>query len=374
MRSEAQFLTVPVSNEVTDINPEFQKQLDIDVGQSSGLVRLWSGEEERGILLGAETRHNRVANIDNTFVIDSHGLRWEDIDIKSPGLTEIGVGDNELQLFPWERMPETEFVEARIWGGNELTSARRAFRYQQILEHLGVRTYKSLFVTKLNEWMYHGKKVPISQIPVVPRDAEAKGHEDGIPDGFSLAAEVRACRTKTRMQAISEREVLTEGNRVYIQKEIDRARVLVAEERGLANVSVPDYIDWFIDSYGRNLGLMHAAGLVHSFMHPGNITLDCRILDLDSMQKLEEAFVAQSESASHYNTRVNKEYSRELYVTRDTRTVNLAHFVRVVCAAYDVPFTIHVSKRFMDAYTRAQMNVPEASKTIQYAQKAQVRS
>lgn len=371
MRSEARFLTVPVSNEVTDINPEFQKQLDLDVGQSSGLVRLWSEEEERGVLLGAEARHNRTANIDNTFVTDSQGLRWGDIDIKSPGLTEIGVGDDDVQLFPWERMPETEFAEAKIWGGNDLESARHAFRYQHILEHLGVRTYKSLFVTKLNEWMYHGKKVPISQIPVVPRDAEVKGHEDGIPDGFSLAAEVRACRTKTRMQSILETRTGVQESVEKIKREIDRARELVSEEMGLSTLSVEDYLDWFVTSYGRNLGIMHAAGLTHRFMHAGNITLDCRIVDLDSVSYFSEIHAEENNKREEMLPLVSVETSRAAAVARDSRTESLAAFVLKVCNAYGIPMRSGVSGRFMKAYQSAQERLPERERTIAYANAAQ---
>lgn len=376
-RSEAQFLTVPVSNTVIDVNPEFQKQLEIDVGDSSELVRLWSPPEERGILLGAEARHNRIANVDNTFVVDANGLRWEDIDVKSPGLTEVGHGPSgdEVQLFPWTRMVETPFAEAKIWGGNDLASARHAFKYQHILEKIGVRTYKSLFVTKLNEWMYKGNKVPISEIPVAAKDAEVKGENDAIPEGYVLAAEVRACRIKTRMQAIEERSAPSEENRAYIRREIDRARKLVAEEKGLPDLSVNDYLEWFIDAHGQNLGRMHAGGYVHRFMHAGNVTLDCRILDLDSMQTFSEAHAAEKERlAQYYGTTVLQEASRENFVIRDSRTVHLAVFARIVSAAYDMPFSLNVSKRFLSAYTQAQAHIPPELRTVRYAEKAQERS
>lgn len=378
-RSEAYFFSIPVKNFVTHINPEFRDSMGLVEGQSSDLVRLFTNTDESGVLLGAEKGHNRVGNINNTFVTDAKGLRWEDLDIKAPGLVEVthGSSGEELKIFPWQRFKETAVSEAKIWGGNDYRSARRSFEYQQILADLGVRTYKSLFVTKLAEWFYKGKKVPIGDIPVVSKDAPVTMDSDALPAGYELAAEVRACRTKTRMEAIIQLRAPTANNKVKIRREVDRARALLYEEFEGSDVgprtdSIEDYLDWFVESHGRNLGLMHGAGLTHGYMHPGNITLDCRILDLDSMGTFEEAHAGDNErSQRDYGISVSAEYSKAQHVMRDSKTQNLAAFVLVVCTAYEIPMRSGISKKFMDAYSKAQEKYPSEARTVVLAQKAQ---
>jgi hypothetical protein len=375
-RSEAHFVTVPAANTVVDINPEFREQLGLSEGDSSSLIQIFSSKEEAGVLYGAEQFHYRVGNIDRTFVTDKNGLRWEDIDVKSPGRLETNgrIQDVSVQLVGWERQAASRSRQAKIWGGNDLESAHHSFEYQRILEDLGVRTYKSLFVTRLNEWFYKGKKVPVSEIPVVQEHTPVPHLEDALPEEFVLAAEVRACRTKTRMQAVVDTMPTLSARRKTTLRAVDRARELVAEEQGLSTLSVEDYLDWFVFAHGRNIGRMHAGGLTHGFLHPGNITLDCRILDLDSMQTFEEAYEDDARKADReFNMIISKEESKRNRISEDSVIDNLHDFVVFVSDTYGIPKRQGVAPKFLDGYDEAQRRFPPEARTGAIAEGATTR-
>jgi tRNA A-37 threonylcarbamoyl transferase component Bud32 len=65
---------------------------------------------------------------------------------------------------------------------------------------------------------------------------------------------------------------------------IEDAVQLLSHERGI-DVSTPDtYARWFAKTLGSNIGKVHALGYIHGHMTAQNVTLDCRLVDLDSVE------------------------------------------------------------------------------------------
>lgn len=68
------------------------------------------------------------------------------------------------------------------------------------------------------------------------------------------------------------------------------AKKLVSQELGRENnpFSDQEYLDWFAETLGKNVGLMHKNGWFHSNLSHHNITLDCRICDLDMVKDIKK--------------------------------------------------------------------------------------
>jgi hypothetical protein len=81
------------------------------------------------------------------------------------------------------------------------------------------------------------------------------------------------------------------------QKEIQQlllndAIELVRTELGRTSLSEEEYLEWFAATLGKNTALMSRNGWVHDFS-PHNVTLDCRLVDLDNVLKLSEEQAAK---------------------------------------------------------------------------------
>ncbi len=95
------------------------------------------------------------------------------------------------------------------------------------------------------------------------------------------------------MRAFSTKARVSETNRCLyetsvISDVISDAKKLVSQEFGRGNKSLSnkEYLEWFAKTLGENVGLMHRNGWYHCFLGSHNITLDCRIVDLDSITEL----------------------------------------------------------------------------------------
>jgi len=67
-------------------------------------------------------------------------------------------------------------------------------------------------------------------------------------------------------------------------KELTReAMRVVANELGRSRISKKEYLDWFTRTLARQVAAMHSKGWSHANLSEHNITLDCRIKDLESI-------------------------------------------------------------------------------------------
>ena len=59
---------------------------------------------------------------------------------------------------------------------------------------------------------------------------------------------------------------------------------MVSQELGYKRtITDKEYFEWFAKTLGENVGIMHRNGWTHRYLSSHNVTLDCRIVDLDSV-------------------------------------------------------------------------------------------
>ncbi|PIU42808.1 MAG: hypothetical protein COS98_00980 [Parcubacteria group bacterium CG07_land_8_20_14_0_80_35_11] len=152
------------------------------------------------------------------------------------------------------------------------------YDYQKSEEFLkaGIRTYRILAIIKLEEIVVNKKKLSL------PEAIE----ENIIDENFHPVVEIRSFGTKARIDDLGS----------YFHQDIKEMKLLVndaiklvSQELGCEKpISEKEYLMWFAKMLGFSVGLMHKNGWFHNYLSPHNITLDCRIADLDSVSQLTD--------------------------------------------------------------------------------------
>jgi hypothetical protein len=136
----------------------------------------------------------------------------------------------------------------------------------------GIRTYRIVAIAVLKEIIVRDGKKSSSQKKISINDAIQR---DFIHGESEPVISVRAFGTKTRLGEELSKE------------DVEDAILLVAEElmRDPKKFSAVEYINWLAETIGKNIALMHNEDWVHNYLGLGhNITLDGRIVDLDSIE------------------------------------------------------------------------------------------
>lgn len=191
--------------------------------------------------------HGRSALVGQVIFKDIDGRIYRDLDLK-------GIGKVEFN----QSKPSVGLVEMGPHGFEGLfrdTWARvGAERAEEFLK-FGIRTERYLALIELEEFIdENGNKVlSIDKLSIGP----------------TIVA-VRVFGTKNRISDINDTSLLD-------------AKTIVAQEQGKneQKFSWRDYLKWFSETLGKNVGLMHKNDYIHRFLLNHNITLDCRIVDLD---------------------------------------------------------------------------------------------
>jgi hypothetical protein len=266
-----------VKNVVIKVNPEIYpgfpfrleegKESDLGLFLKSGdlhhyiifrLKRIFNAKYKNfQITLETLPAHRRSAS-ELVIFRDSRGVVYRDLDFKGIGAT---------LHFP-------SFIEN--FGFLDKNEAERDFELSEKFIQAGIRTYRVAAIIELKEVIHKGKKITVD---------EAK--ELGIIDqNFQPVIEIRCFGTKARILDILPQVGLTEENRKIL---INDAIHLVSKELGRP-ISLEEYLSWFAETLGRNIGLMHKNGWVHKnlrILH--NITLDCRIVDLATVEEVHNS-------------------------------------------------------------------------------------
>lgn len=132
-------------------------------------------------------------------------------------------------------------------------------------------------IIELEEIIYGGRKLSLAQ-------ARKSGI---IGQDFQPAILVRAFGTRARPRDISEGTGLDKETKKVI---LEDAKELVSEElgRGKKNpLTKAEYCDWFAEALGYNIGMMHRGGDLHGLLSGHNVTLDVRLCDLDTVEKIK---------------------------------------------------------------------------------------
>lgn len=263
-----------VDNRVIFANDEVFFPLKLKEGESSPLgvfaekalskelenIEQLSSEEKKKIM-EAWPFHQRSALLGRIIFADKEGRTYRDIDVKGIGsLQWLGMGKARVSHLG-------ERLDPGIRG---LLDEDMAFYDMQMSEEFtkaGIRTSRVLGIIKLNEMIYHEEKISIEQ-------AKKK---DIIDKDFNPVIAVRAFGTRARIEDF--------GRRKKEKLLLEDAQRLVEQERGKKFSSGLEYLKWFAETLGKNVGLCHKNKWVHGYLISHNITLDCRIVDLDSVIK-----------------------------------------------------------------------------------------
>ena len=229
-----------------------------------------SPEEKEKIVEVCEG-HKRSALLARAIFRDKEDRLYRDIDVKGIGMIE------------WQ-WPEGKGLGVEIssrlgepsgGGRGGLLDENLAFYDMQMSEEFykaGIRTSRVLGIIRLNELIKDGKRISLEE-----------ARKGGIIDKeFSPVISVRAFGTKARVDELINMPSGDIEGRSLLLKD---AQELVEQELGKKFSSTEEYLEWFAKTLGKNVGLCHKNHWAHGYLSGHNITLDCRIVDLDGVTK-----------------------------------------------------------------------------------------
>lgn len=255
---------VEVANEVIWVNSNFPElPFDLKEGGETKLgLFLTPIPLLKNFQLEVDWRHGRSALLGRVIFKDKQGNYYRDVDLKGMGhviswdMSKIEVGET------YQKDPGGEAIG--------IFKKRDAIEVKEISEKFakaGIRTERFLAIIELKEIIdERGNKFSAEAA------RKSRFYESTIP-----VIAVRAFGTKNRMAEIQGREDLSK---------IEDAKKMASQELGIddKNFSFSDYLEWFAETLGKNIGLMHKNHWAHTCLTLHNITLDCRIVDLDEVK------------------------------------------------------------------------------------------
>jgi len=257
------------ANENANIPLELKEKLELGKESSLGLF-LKTAEPIRAKELGERNletwprEHGRSAILERMMIHDK-GHFFRDIDLKGIGSTVPVI--------------ETGTRREGHWGLLEKKDALHEYAISENFLKAGIRTFRVLGIIEPEEIFFKDKKISLKEV-------KEKGI---IKREFQPVIEVRAFGTKARIRDF------TGGFGDEIKKSLlEDAKKMVSQETGKNLSNDKDYLEWFTNTFGRNVGLMHKNGWYHGRLGPHdsrlgahNITLDCRITDFDTVRKIK---------------------------------------------------------------------------------------
>lgn len=275
-----------VRNEVVYVNSEIIAPLKLEEYQESPLGLFAKAALAKGYELKPDEQrleswpeHRRSALLGKVIFKDKDGRLYRDIDLKGIGY----IGKNKV-LEPGKNIST---IGRR--GGIEIAGflkSEEAYKERDMQENFlkaGIRTARTLAIIELKEIIFKGEKISLSE-------ARQKGVIERKFNNlfFHPVVEVRAFGTKARIRDVLNKD---KDNKKEQQSKIllDDAKKLVSQEIGKDLSSDKDYFEWFVKTLGENVALMHKNGWYHQYLADHNITLDCRIVDVGYVRKLESA-------------------------------------------------------------------------------------
>lgn len=262
-KSQETLPAVEVANEVIWVNPDFPEMpFDLKKGETTKLgLFLTPGPQQQNLSLEVSQLHRRSALLGRVIFKDKQNNLYRDIDLKGAGHIEF-TGDSKAEV--------EEVLPRGLKGSYGILSQENALKAVQITEKIfqfGVRSERYVSLIELKEIIdKNGKKISID---------EARKREM-IDEETTPVLAVRVFGTKNRIEESSE------------MSKVEDARKLVSQELGIKEdkFTLDDYLKWFAQTLGENLGKMHKNNWVHRGLSSHNITLDCRFVDFGAAENL----------------------------------------------------------------------------------------
>lgn len=267
-KGERTLLFAPVRNRVLMVNPQIHAPLRLIEGEPSPLglfaVRENSRPSEGEVALEIMNHHQRSALLTRALFSDSEGRIYRDIDLKGTGVV---FTDEDIQArvgAPGGRYKGLESMAGLL----ERDFALHDYKLSEEFLRIGIRTHRVIGIIRLLEVLSDGERISLygnSKFRVLSRGIIGSGH-------FRSVIQVRAFGTKARVEDISD-DLLYEDAKKMVSRELGYKRTMIDSA----------YLYWFAKTLGTNIGIMHRNGWTHRYLTKHNVTLDCRIVDLDSV-------------------------------------------------------------------------------------------
>jgi hypothetical protein len=224
-------------------------------------------EKNQTVSLEVLPEHRRSAIISRAYFKDNEGRLYRDIDIK-------GIGYIIRDSFGEMRVANILRSGDMVYGLENREDAEKDRDLSEKFVHAGIRSTRVIAIIQPHEIIIdsEGKTISISI-----NEAKERGL---IPERYEPVLTVRAFGVKTRVN-----EQMDQSKKFFF---LDDARRFVALELKRNEFSFKDYMEWFAETLGNNIGLMHSNGWAHGhfwpdYKRPSNVTLDCRIVDLGTV-------------------------------------------------------------------------------------------
>ncbi len=265
---------VEVKNVVEWVNPHIQAPFDLRKGKPSRLGMFLTTEpDESAYELEVHPEHGRSGIIGRVIFRDDEGRLYRDVDVK--GVGHAVAGKQHSKVFP-VRIDDGFWAEERTYGILYGGYARSDIEMTEKFLKAGIRTCRNIAMIKLKDIICGGERLSV----------EEAGRKGIIKKDDDPVVLVRAFGTRTRLGDVNQKNALED------------ARLLVAQEFGFdpKEFHTEEYLKWIVKTAAQNIARMHRHGWLHGYLSDHNITLDGRIVDLDSVVTEEEAAREKDES------------------------------------------------------------------------------
>ncbi|OGL90621.1 hypothetical protein A3J36_01585 [Candidatus Uhrbacteria bacterium RIFCSPLOWO2_02_FULL_54_37] len=263
-----------VGNEVLWVNPNINAPLKLKEGEESPLGVFLSPTDGKNIEVF--DRHKRSALAGRVIFCDQNGNTYRDIGVKGVGYINFDAQRRPSQA-NLERYKKQKLDMAL--GLEILTDAEHDRDIGEVFVKAGIRCDRTIAIIKFVEY--------------IDKDAHRHAIDELREAGILLkdetpVASVRAFGVNAR---VNEGGDLKKLNYAY-----QDARQMVAQELGKPpeEFGWHKYAQWFAETLGKNIGRMLKLGYTHGNLLPAdsapyNVTLDCRIVDKDTVKHYDDA-------------------------------------------------------------------------------------
>ena len=268
-----------------------------------------------------------------------NNLVYRDIALKGAGhVSRERSLDNVVVAVP-DNVSLRSSLDLSISGIFNLTNARADIKTSLRFNELGIRTTLPLALIELKEIVCNGEIINIEQ---------AK-KRNLIFETDTPVIEVRAFGSAMRIDDLG-------NNRESVNiKIISDAINLIRRESGLQEMSFDEYVKWFTATLGANLGKMHNNGFVHGYLHSGNITVDCRIVDLDSVRKIDSHNFSETMEEDILKSWRSFKKLIDLLIKYKKISVNLDNLINIFLNSYTYRSGINIDPRRLENNIRAAL-------------------
>lgn len=266
---EKKLPAIEVKNEVVWVNDDVEMPFKFEEDKPSkiGVFLTLPNEQEPALHLKVMDNHFRSALLGKVVFRDKEGNLYRDVDIK--GMGPINLGSGGLEVESMERGLAKKYRRGKTpWGFLDWGYAETDRDMSEFFIKQGLRTHRALAIIRLDEVVVgEGEKISVSK-------ARKLGY---IKYTTEPVIEVRAFGTKARIADVKNKFLLEDAKHIVSQE-------LGEDPKDFSNEK---YLKWFAETLGKQVAIIHNAGFIHGYLTDHNVTLDCRVVDLDSVKEIK---------------------------------------------------------------------------------------